>query len=100
MNEAGNPNQQNPAKTPRRQFLGPPGLGMGHVCGSTRGDPFEGNAKLPHQLLHKVYHRFGEEYGTVLCRDVRKGAEKNCPKVVGRAARWTAEVPLEEFADP
>ena len=75
------------------------GMVMGFVCGSTRGETFEGNAKLAHQLLHKVYHRFKEEYGTVLCEDVRKGAERDCPKVVGRAAKCVAEVLLSEFAD-
>jgi C_GCAxxG_C_C family probable redox protein len=74
------------------------GMVIGYVCGSTRGETFEGNAKLAHELLHKVYHRFKDEYGTVLCRDVRKGAHRDCPEVVGRAARWTAEVLLDEFA--
>jgi len=73
------------------------GMVMGYVCGSTRGETFEGDAKLAHKLLHKVYHRFKEEYGTVLCEDVRKVAKADCPKVVGRAARWTAEVLLSEF---
>ena len=49
--------------------------------------------------LHKVYDQFKEEYGTVLCRDVRKGAEGDCSEVVGRAARWVAEALLEEFTD-
>ena len=75
------------------------GMVMGHVCGSTRGEDFEGNAKLAHQLLHKVYDRFKEKYGTVLCEDVRKGAKGDCPKVVGLAAQWSAEVLLGEFTD-
>jgi len=75
------------------------GMVMGFVCGSTRGEAFEGDAKLAHQLLHRVYHRFKEEYGTVLCEDVKKGAKADCPKVVGRAAQWTAEVLLTEFTD-
>lgn len=75
------------------------GMVMGYVCGSTRGEAFEGDAKLAHQLLHKVYHHFKEEYRTVLCGDVRKGAERDCPKVVGRAAKCVAEVLLSEFAD-
>jgi hypothetical protein len=75
------------------------GIVIGHLCGSTRGENFTGNAKLAHELLHKVYHRFKEHYGTVLCRDVRKGAEKDCPEVVGLAAKWVAEVLLEEFTD-
>ena len=75
------------------------GMIVGHLCGSTRGEAFEGSAKLAHELLHKVYHRFKEEYGTVLCRDVREGAEGDCPEVVGKAAQWVAEVLLEEFTD-
>ena len=75
------------------------GMVVGHLCGSTRGETFEGSAKLAHELLHKVYDRFKEHYGTVLCRDVREGAEGDCPKVVGRAAQWVAEVLLEEFTD-
>jgi hypothetical protein len=75
------------------------GMIIGHLCGSTRGENFEGSAKLAHKLLHRVYGRFHEEYGTVLCRDVRKGAEGDCPEVVGRAAKWVAEVVLEEFTE-
>jgi hypothetical protein len=75
------------------------GMVIGHVCGSTRGETFEGDAKLAHQLIHKVYDHFKEEYGTVLCEDVRKGAERDCPEVVGRAARWVAEALLGEFTD-
>jgi len=75
------------------------GMIIGHLCGSTRGETFEGSAQLAHELLHKVYDRFKEHYGTVLCRDVRQGAEGDCPEVVGRAAQWVAEVVLEEFTD-
>jgi hypothetical protein len=71
---------------------------VGHVCGSRRAETFQGSAKLAHQLLHRVYDRFAEHYGTVLCRDVKKAAQGNCPEVVGRAARWVAEVLLAEFA--
>jgi hypothetical protein len=74
------------------------GMVIGYVCGSTRREDFEGDTKLAHRLLHKVYERFKDEYGTVLCGDVRKTAGADCPRVVGRAARWTAEVLLEEFA--
>ena len=75
------------------------GMVVGHLCGSTRGEKFEGDAKLAHEVLHKVYHRFKEHYGTVLCRDVREGAERDCPKVVGLASQWVAEALLEEFTD-
>jgi hypothetical protein len=75
------------------------GMIIGHLCGSTRGENFQGNAKLARDLSHKVYHRFKEHYGTVLCRDVRKGAEGDCPEVVGLASKWVAEALLEEFSD-
>ncbi len=75
------------------------GMVIGYVCGSTRQETFQGDAKLAHQLSHKVYDRFKREYGTVLCEDVKKGAERDCPKVVGRAAQWVAEVLLGEFTD-
>jgi len=75
------------------------GMVIGYVCGSTRGEEFEGDPRLAHELLHRVYDRFKEEYGTVLCEDVKKGAKADCPKVVARAARWTAEVLLAEFTD-
>jgi hypothetical protein len=75
------------------------GMVIGYVCGSTRGETFEGNTALAHKLLHRVYHRFKEAYGTVLCKDVRKGANGDCPEVVGRAAQWVAQVLLSEFTD-
>lgn len=75
------------------------GMVIGYVCGSTRHDSFEGDATLAHQLLHRVYDHFKREYGTVLCKDVRNAAEKDCPKVVGRAAQWVAQVLLSEFSD-
>lgn len=76
------------------------GMIIGYVCGSTRGaEGFEGDAALAHRLLHKVYDRFKEEYGTVLCGDVSKEAGHDCPKVVGSAAKWVAEVLLAEFSD-
>jgi hypothetical protein len=74
------------------------GMVIGHVCGSRRTDGFSGSSKLAHRLLHKVYYHFEKEYGTVICGDVRKKAERNCPKVVGLAAKWAAEALLAEFA--
>ncbi len=74
------------------------GMVIGYVCGSTRAETFEGTTRLAHQLLHKVYNRFKEAYGTVLCRDVRAGGKGDCPTVCGRAAQWVAETLLEEFA--
>ena len=75
------------------------GIIIGYLCGRTRADKFTGSGKLSHQLIRKVYKKFEEHYGTVLCKDARKGANKDCPKVVGRAAKWTTQVLLEEFTD-
>jgi hypothetical protein len=75
------------------------GMVIGYLCGSRRNGEFHGSAGLAHQLLHEVYDRFAKEYGTVLCRDVRKGVQGDCPEAVGRAARWTAEALLAAFAD-
>jgi len=74
------------------------GMVIGYVCGSRRDDGFHGDAKLAHRLLHQVYDRFAEDYQTVLCRDVKEAAGRDCPEVVGRSARWVAEVLLAEFA--
>jgi hypothetical protein len=74
------------------------GMIIGYLCGRTRNGQFHGSSGLAHKLLRKVYQRYVDEYGSVLCKDVRKGAEGDCPEVVGRAARWAAEALLEEFA--
>jgi C_GCAxxG_C_C family probable redox protein len=72
---------------------------LGYLTGRTRNEKgFQGGTGLTHRLTHRLYERFKKEYGTVLCRDVRKRAEGKCPEVVGRSARWAAEVLLEEFA--
>ena len=77
------------------------GIVIGHLCGGiTHQDgKIQGSTGLAHELLHKVYHRFKEQCGTVLCQDARKSAKGGCPEVVGRAARWAAEVILAEFTD-
>ena len=74
---------------------------IGHLCGgiSRNGDQFRGGSGLAHDLLRKVYERFKDECETVLCRDVRKNTEGGCPEIVGRAARWAAEVIVAEFTD-
>jgi hypothetical protein len=75
------------------------GMVIGYVCGSTRRERFEGSAALAHQLLHQVYHRFREEYGTVLCEDdtfcaneltTYCLADQPCPAATITAARGTA----------
>lgn len=78
------------------------GIVIGNLCGRTRGrrgKEFRGSSGFSHDLIRKVRKRFEEEYGSVLCQDVKKGAGSDCPKVVGTAAKWTAEVLLEEFTD-
>jgi C_GCAxxG_C_C family probable redox protein len=71
------------------------GMVIGWLCGS---DKF-GNTKLSHRLIRQVYKRFETEYGSVLCRDVKKKINSNCPEVVARAAKWTAEVLLRQFTN-
>lgn len=71
------------------------GIVIGYVCG---GENFKGTG-LAHGLLHKVARKFIDEYGSVLCQDVRKGVSGDCPEAVGRAARWAAEALLEQFTD-
>ncbi len=73
--------------------------GLGMVIGWTCGrENFQKN-KLSHNLIRKVYKRFEKEYGSVLCRDVKKKAKRDCPEVVGRAVMWTAEVLLRQFTN-
>jgi len=70
------------------------GIIIGYICGTDRF----GNTGLSHNLIHQVYKRFKEKYGSVLCRDVReKGG--SCPEVVGKAAGWAAEVIIRQFTN-
>ncbi|MDH4238752.1 MAG: C-GCAxxG-C-C family protein [Phycisphaerae bacterium] len=71
------------------------GMVIGWLCGA---DNF-GNTKLSHQLIRQVYKQFETEYGNVLCKDVRKKINSNCPEVVARAAKWTAETLLRQFTN-
>jgi C_GCAxxG_C_C family probable redox protein len=71
------------------------GMVIGWLCGA---DKF-GNTKLSHRLIRQVYKQFETEYGSVLCRDVKKKMNRNCPKVVAMAAKWTAEVILRQFTN-
>ncbi len=69
-------------------------------------------------LVNELFERFGQEYGSILCRDIQKrvfgqsfdlrdpeqydvfeeaGAHVDkCPSVVGNAAKWTAELLIRE----
>ena len=71
------------------------GIIIGYLCGT---GPF-GNTSLSHKLIHEVYERFKQAYGTVLCKDVKEKAKRNCPEVVGKAARWTTETILRQFTN-
>jgi hypothetical protein len=75
------------------------GMVVGYLCGRTRAEQFKGDAGFSHEIHRKVYEQFKEQYGSVLCKDVRKGANGDCPTVVARAAKWAAEAILEEFTD-
>lgn len=71
------------------------GMVIGWLCGV---DKFE-STKLSHRLIRRVYKQFETRYGSVLCKDVKKKINRNCPEVVARAAKWTAEVLLRQFTN-
>ena len=74
------------------------GIVIGHLCGRTRdrfGD--RGAMKLAGALMREVAGRFEQTYGSVLCKDVKEKAAKDCPEVVARAAGWAAEILLKQF---
>jgi len=71
------------------------GIILGYLCGTS---PF-GDTSLSHKLIHQVYEKFKDAYGSVLCKEVREKAKRDCPEVVGTAARWTAEAILKEFTN-
>ncbi|MBN2139058.1 MAG: C_GCAxxG_C_C family protein [Sedimentisphaerales bacterium] len=71
------------------------GMFIGWVCGT---EGFK-NTDLSHKLIRRVYEKYEKHYGSVLCKDVKKKAGDDCPKVVARAAQWAAETLLAQFAD-
>ena len=71
------------------------GMVIGWICGANEF----GNTKLSHRLIRQVYERFEKDYGAVICKDIKEKMDRNCPEVVARAAKWTAEVLLGQFAD-
>ncbi len=74
---------------------------MGYLTGRWRNeDGFVGGTGLVHRLTHRLYARYKQHYGTVLCKDARKVVGGKCPEAVGRAARWAAEILIEEFGPP
>jgi len=76
------------------------GMFISFLCGRTRDkERFHGSSGPAHRVHRRVYERYKQEYGSVLCKDVRKGAGGDCPLVCGRAARWAAESILTEFTN-
>jgi C_GCAxxG_C_C family probable redox protein len=75
------------------------GIVIGYLCGRKR-DRFSGHADVSHRLIRRVYEKFKGDYGSVLCKDVRKKMEPfvdKCPRVVGKTSAWAAEAILSEF---
>ena len=73
-------------------------MAIGYLCGRRRNGKFEGTTKQSHKLIRKLYKQYEERYGSVLCKDVREKAKRDCPEVVGLAAEWTAQILLDEFS--
>jgi hypothetical protein len=71
------------------------GIIIGYLCGA---GPF-GDTSLSHKVMHQVYEKIKDAYGSVLCKDVKKNGKGNCPEIVGRAARWTTEIILRQFTN-
>jgi len=71
------------------------GLVIGWLCGTDRF----GDNTLSHELIHKVHKCFEEEYGSVICKEVRDRADGKCPQVVAKAAKWTTEILLKQFTN-
>jgi C_GCAxxG_C_C family probable redox protein len=69
------------------------GMVIGWMCGTQRF----GDNTLSHNLIHKVHKCFKEEFGSVICKDIRNSADKKCPEVVAKAAEWTTEILLKKF---
>ena len=74
------------------------GMAIGYLCGRRRSATFEGTTTPSHTLIRKLYRQYEEHYGSVLCKEVRQKAERDCPHVVGLAAQWTAHILLDEFS--
>jgi hypothetical protein len=71
------------------------GMVIGWVCGTQRF----GDNSLSHKLIHEVHHCFVDQYGSVICKNVRDKANSECPEVVANGARWTTEILLKQFTN-
>ncbi|MBC8477039.1 MAG: C_GCAxxG_C_C family protein [Dehalococcoidia bacterium] len=89
---------------------------LGHIVGRERDDfaDSKGIRYQTHELAGKLRQKFIDEYGSIVCRNIqtkmmgrpyyladKQEAEKfhnagahdiHCPEVVGKAARWMAEI--------
>jgi C_GCAxxG_C_C family probable redox protein len=95
-------------------------LALSSLVGRTRDD-FEdkaGTSMKSFRLAQRLRQRFIDEYGSVVCRDIQNkvfgrsyylldmddmekfekagGHSDKCPEVVGKAARWAAEIIIED----
>jgi hypothetical protein len=71
------------------------GIYIGWLCGT---EQFQ-KPDLARKLIRRVYAQFENQYGSVLCKDVRRKAAGDCSRVVGLAAQWTTEAVVSEFAN-
>jgi hypothetical protein len=55
---------------------------------------------LANKLVQEMAGKYEAAYGSVICRDVREKAARNCPEVVGQAAAWAAEIILAQSSAP
>jgi len=92
---------------------------LSYLAGRTRDDFADaaGNFHNAMVLVGKLHAKFIEEYGSIICRNIQTklfgrfyylpdpdelakfekagGHTKHCPEVVGKAARWAAELANE-----
>jgi Putative redox-active protein (C_GCAxxG_C_C) len=74
------------------------GIVIGQLCGRPRESFADrGATKLAGKLQREVAAKFEETYGSVICKEVREKAGKDCPEVVARAAGWAADAILKQF---
>ena len=77
------------------------GMILSSLCGRNRSE-FKDRSKTraSKDLVREAYEKFIEEYGSALCKDVRRKMEQyedGCLRIVGKASAWTAEIILREF---
>ena len=76
------------------------GIVIGHLCGRDRANMSDREAtNLAGKLMRQVTEQFAGTYGSVLCKDVKEKAGKQCADVVAHASQWAAEAILEQFSE-